>query len=161
MRIITVKEAEYLAFRLMQELSFSPEPIGEVYACSVSVLERCFAVFLQHSFRRGRVSSSAFISLAGNLFYSLVKNCPFQKVKSPGTQPSIPPQPGTGAGINTMISLSAVLVFLYKNKKWIRISHQELYDFAVWVTQSPPFFQEETIQAIEKFLRAYTVDIQS
>ncbi len=47
------------------------------------------------------------------------------------------------------------LVFLYKNNKWLNVSPQELYNFTVWVAQSPAAVKDETVLAIEKFLRTY------
>jgi death-on-curing protein len=44
-------------------------------------------------------------------------------------------------------------VFLYKNGKWLKVDSQELYNFTVWVTQSPAAYKDEVIQATEKFIR--------
>ena len=44
-----------------------------------------------------------------------------------------------------------LLVFLYKNKKWIRVDIKEFYNFTVWVAESAPLFKEETVSAIKNF----------
>jgi prophage maintenance system killer protein len=59
------------------------------------------------------------VGKASILFYLLIKNRPFN------------------SGNQTM-AITALLVFLYKNKKWIKVDTQELYNFTIWVAQSPP-----------------------
>jgi death-on-curing family protein len=56
---------------------------------------------------------------------------------------------------NKRIAVTTLLVFLFMNKKWIRADIQEMYNFAVWVAQSPPLFKEEVVSAIEKFLKSH------
>jgi len=36
---------------------------------------------------------------------------------------------------------------------------QELYNFTVWIAQSPPKFKDETVKALEKFLKAHVVNL--
>ena len=42
---------------------------------------------------------------------------------------------------------------LYKNKKWLKVSNQELYNFAVWVAQSPANLKNAVVMGIEDFLK--------
>ena len=51
--------------------------------------------------------------------------------------------------------MTALFYFLYKNKKWLRVDNQELYNFAKWVAESNAKLKEETIAAIRKFLGTY------
>ncbi len=44
------------------------------------------------------------------------------------------------------------------NKKWIKVDTQELYNFTIWIAQSPPKVKEEAVKAIEKFLKAHIID---
>ncbi len=37
---------------------------------------------------------------------------------------------------------------------------QELYNFTVWIAESPPEFKDEAVMAIEKFLRFHPVGRQ-
>ncbi len=74
------------------------------------------------------------------LFYLMIKNHPFQNG-------------------NKRIAMTTLLVFLYKNNKWIKVDTQELYNFTVWIAQSPPKVRKETVKAIEKFLSAYIVNL--
>lgn len=60
---------------------------------------------------------------------------------------------------NKRIAMTSLLVFLYKNKKWIRVDTQEFYNFTVWIAQSPPAFKDEAVKAIQKFLKSHIVDL--
>ena len=56
--------------------------------------------------------------------------------------------------------MTTLFVFLYKNGKWLRVDTQELYNFTVWIAQSPPKVKKETVQAIEKFLKIYMISLE-
>lgn len=51
--------------------------------------------------------------------------------------------------------MTTLFTFLFANKKWLIADTQELYNFTVWVAQSPPQFKDEVIKAIEKFLKTH------
>ena len=138
MKIITVKEVEYVAFRLAQEtLSFN-EPIPDFSTRFSNILESCLATPFQ-SFS-GKSLYLTFISKASVLLYLMVKIHPFQNG-------------------NKRVAITTLFVFLYKNKKWIKVDTQELYNFTVWVATSPPKFKDETVKAIEKFLKIHIVGL--
>jgi hypothetical protein len=63
----------------------------------------------------------------------------------------------------TLISKAAtlfyLLVFLYKNKRWIKADTQELLNFTIWIAQSPARYKEEAVRAIEKFLKDHIVKL--
>jgi death-on-curing family protein len=140
MKIISVKEVEYLAFRLAQEMLSFNEPIPDFSTRFPNVLESCLATPFQ-SFARKSLYPSM-ISKAGILFYLMIKNHPFQNG-------------------NKRIAMTTLFVFLFKNKKWIKVDAQELYNFTVWIAQSPPRFKDETLRSIEKFLRTHLVELTS
>jgi death-on-curing family protein len=56
---------------------------------------------------------------------------------------------------NKRIAITTLFTFLYANNKWLEVDTQELYNFTVWVAQSPPQFKKEVTEAIEKFLRTH------
>ena len=56
--------------------------------------------------------------------------------------------------------MTKLLVFLYRNKKWVRVDTQELYNFTVWVAQSPRTVKNETVKAIQKFLKTHLVKLE-
>ncbi|MDD8031629.1 MAG: type II toxin-antitoxin system death-on-curing family toxin [Acidobacteriota bacterium] len=138
MKTINVLEVEYIAHRLAREMLSFDEPIPDFSSRFPNILESCLAVPFQ-SFSR-KPLYPGLISKASILFYLLIKNHPFQNG-------------------NKRIAITTLFVFLYKNKKWIRVDTQELYNFAVWVAQSPSKVKDETVRAIEKFLKTYLVSV--
>ena len=138
MKIITVKEVEYIAFRLAKELLSFNEPIPDFSTRFPNILESCLSV----PFQTFEVKSlyPTLISKASILFYLMIKNHPFQNG-------------------NKRIAMTTLFVFLYKNKKWLKVDTQELYNFTVWVASSPPSVKDQTVKAIEKFLRGHLVDL--
>ncbi len=138
MKSITVKEVEYIAYRIVQELMTFNEPIPDFSSRFPHILESCLATPFQTF--TGKSLYPDLISRASILFYLMIKNHPFQNG-------------------NKRIAMTTLFVFIHKNKKWIKVDTQELYNFTVWVAQSPPRVKEEVVKAIEKFLKAHTVDI--
>jgi len=138
MRIITVTEVEYIAFRLAQDMLAFDEPIPDFSSRFPNILESCLATPFQ-SFSKKSLYPTL-ISKAAMLFYLLIKNHPFQNG-------------------NKRIAMTALLVFLYRNKKWIKVDTQELYNFTVWVAQSPRTVKDETIKAAETFISTHLVNL--
>jgi death-on-curing protein len=97
MKKLTVKEVEYIAFKLAQKLLSFKEPIPDFATRYPNILESCLATPFQ-SFG-GKSGYPSFIDKASALFYLLIKNHPFQNG-------------------NKRIAMTTLLVFLHKNKKW-------------------------------------------
>jgi len=76
------------------------------------------------------------------LFYLLIKNHPFQNG-------------------NEQIALTTLLMFLYKHDKWLQIDAQELYNFTLWVAQSPAALKDEVLMGIEKFIKSHLVTVKT
>jgi len=53
--------------------------------------------------------------------------------------------------------LKPIFYFLYKNKRWVKVDDQELYNFTVWIAESNPKLKDEAVAAIKKFLETYLV----
>ncbi|MFZ5800649.1 MAG: type II toxin-antitoxin system death-on-curing family toxin [Candidatus Omnitrophota bacterium] len=139
MEKLTVKDVELIAFWLAREtLSFN-EPIPGFSTRFPNVLESCLAVPFQSFLKQSLYPSM--LSKAAILFYLMIKNHPFQNG-------------------NKRIAMTSLTTFLYKNHKWIKADIQELYNFTVWIAQSPAKFKAETVLAIEKFLKAHIVDLE-
>ncbi len=136
MRKITISEVEYLAFGLAAKFLEYDEPVPGFDSRFPNILESCLAVpfqtFSRKNLYRGLIEKAAI------LFYLLVKNHPFQNG-------------------NKRIAMTALFVFLYLNKKWLRADNFELYNFAKWVAESNPRLKNETVKAIEKFIMTYLV----
>jgi death-on-curing protein len=138
MKKFTLKEVEYLAFRLAKETMTFNEPIPDFGTRFPNVLESCLATPFQTF--SGKSLYSSLLAKASILFYLMIKNHPFQNG-------------------NKRIAMTTLFVFLHKNKKWIDIDTKELYNFALWVTNSPAKVKDETVKAIESFLKDHMVNL--
>jgi len=138
MKSITLQEVEYIAFKLAREKLSFDEPIPDFSSRFPNVLESCLATPFQ-SFS-GKSLYPSLVSRAAILFYLLIKNHPFQNG-------------------NKRVAMTTLFVFLYRNKKWVEVDTQELYNFTLWVAQSPRTVKDETVKAIEKFLKAHLVNL--
>jgi len=54
---------------------------------------------------------------------------------------------------NKRIALTTLFVFLHRNGKWLEVDAQELYNFTIWVAQSPADLKDEVVMGIEKFIK--------
>ncbi|MBM3283319.1 type II toxin-antitoxin system death-on-curing family toxin [Candidatus Gottesmanbacteria bacterium] len=138
MKSITLAEVEYLAFRLARELLSYSEPIPDFSTRFPNILESCLAVPFQ-KFNKKDVYIGL-VEKASILFYLMIKNHPFQNG-------------------NKRIAMTTLFVLLFKNKKWLKVDNQELYNFALWVAQSPAKLENEVVRGIEKFLKTYLVSL--
>ncbi len=139
MKTITLKEVEYIAFKLARETLSFDEPIPDFSTRFPNVLESCLATPFQTF--SGKSLYPRLVSKAGILFYLLIKNHPFQNG-------------------NKRVAMTVLFVFLYKNNKWLKVDTQELYNFTVWVASSPRTVKDETVKATEKFLKRYLVKLE-
>ncbi|MBN1975172.1 MAG: type II toxin-antitoxin system death-on-curing family toxin [Sedimentisphaerales bacterium] len=136
MKIITIKEVEYIAFSLAQEMLSFNEPIPDFSNRFPNILESCLAMPFQKFSKKSLYPT--LISKAAILFYLMIKNHPFQNG-------------------NKRIAMTTLFVFLYRNNKWLKVDAQELYNFTVWIAQSPRTVKDETVTAIEKFLKIHMI----
>ncbi len=138
MKGITVIVVEYTAFRMAQELLAYNEPIPDFSTRFQNILESCLATPFQTF--SGKSLYPGLVSKASILFYLMVKNHPFQNG-------------------NKRIAMTTLFVLLHKNGKWLKVDTQELYNFTVWVAQSPRSVKEEVVKAIERFLKIHMVEL--
>jgi prophage maintenance system killer protein len=61
---------------------------------------------------------------------------------------------------NKRITKTALLTFLYKNKKWMRVDQKEFHNFSVWVAQSNARLKKDTVSAVETFINAYLIKLE-
>jgi death-on-curing family protein len=139
MKKISIAEVEYVSFRLAKELLGWDEPIPDFRSRFPNILESClltpFQTFKKKTAYRGLVAKSAI------LFYLMIKNHPFQNG-------------------NKRIAMTTLFHFLYKNKKWLKVDNQELYNFSKWVAESNSKLKDETAKAVEKFISSYLIDLK-
>ena len=135
---LTIHAVRHLAHSLAQELMDWGEPIPAFQTRYPNVLEACvsapFQTFDKHLLYPGIEKKAAV------LFYCLIKNHPFQNG-------------------NKRIAVTSLLVFLFLNKRWLRVHPAQLYTFAVWVAQSPPEVREDVLNAIQKFIKKYSESV--
>ncbi len=137
MRKVKVSDVQYLALRLAQEhLSFS-EPIPDFSTRFPNILESCVLTPFQTF--SGKDLYPSLVAKASVLFYLMIKNHPFQNG-------------------NKRIAMTTLLVFLFFNGKWLRVDTQGLYNFTVWVAQSPSMVKDQVVDAIQKFIRTHLVN---
>jgi death-on-curing protein len=136
-RIITIADVEYLAFRLAKEHLAFDEPIPDFSTRFPNVLESCVMTPFQRF--SGRALYPTLVAKAGILFYLMIKNHPFQNG-------------------NKRIAITTLLAFLFGNGKWLKADAQELYNFTVWVAQSPSEFKKQVVEAIQQFIRDHLAD---
>lgn len=134
MRPLTITEIEYVAHSLAKELMTWNEPIPDFGTRFPNILESCLVVPFQKF--GGKNAYKGFLEKAAILFYLMIKNHPFQNG-------------------NKRIAIATVLYFLYKNKKWLSLDNQELYNFAVWVAESNPKVKDAAVAALQKFIKTY------
>jgi len=138
-KTLSIKDIEYIAFRLAKEPMTYNEPIPDFTTRFPNILESSIIVpfqkFGKKSLYKGIVEKAAI------LFYLMIKNHPFQNG-------------------NKRIAMTSLFAFLYKNKKWLKVDTKELYNFAVWVAESNPKLKTETVQAVIRFLSTYLVDLR-
>jgi len=136
---ISIVEIEYLAHKLAKEYMTFNEPIPDFSSRFPNILESCILVPFQKF--GGKTMYKGLIKKAAILFYLMIKNHPFQNG-------------------NKRIAMTTLFVFLYRNNKWLKVDTKELYNFAVWVAESPPKLKKETVEAIQHFFKTYLVDLR-
>lgn len=137
-RRVTVKEVEHLTFKMAQELLSFNEPIPDFLRRSPNILESCLATPFQTF--GGKFLYPRFLTRVSILFYLMIKNHPFENG-------------------NKRIAITTLFTFLFANNKWLIADIQELYNFTVWIAQSPSQFKDESVKAIEKFLKSHLKDM--
>ena len=137
-RRVTVKEVEHITFKMAQELLSFNEPIPDFSTRSPNILESCLATPFQTF--GGKFLYPRFLTRVSILFYLMIKNHPFENG-------------------NKRIAITTLFTFLFANNKWLKADIQELYNFTVWIAQSPSQFKDESVKAIEKFLKRHLKDM--
>ena len=137
---ISIEVIEYLAHRLAVDTMSWDEPIPPFGTRYPNALESC----LKTPFQKfdNKFLYKGLIGKAAMLFYLLIKNHPFQNG-------------------NKRLAVTTLLVFLYINDKWLKVDKQELYNFAVWVAESPAKLKKNVVGAIEEFIAINLLSIKN
>ncbi len=131
MRKINIKTVEYITHELARQTMTGSEPIPDFNTRYPNILESCVATPFQKFNQKDLYPG--LIKKAAVLFYYLIKNHPFQNG-------------------NKRIAVTTLLTFLYLNNKWLRVDNKELYNFAVWIAESPSSLKQSVVYAIESFI---------
>lgn len=134
---LTIQEVELIAHRLAKRIMEWDEPIPDFATRFPNKLESCLLTPFQTFGKKPLYEG--LIGKASILFYLMIKNHPFQNG-------------------NKRIAVTTLFVFLSNHGKWLTVSNQELYNFAIWVAQSPPQFKDQMTSAINKFIKTNLVD---
>jgi len=134
---VSVKEVEQVAFRLAKEKMIHDEPIPGFETRFPDILESCLAVPFQRFDRKSLYKTLS--RKAATLFYLMIKNHPFQNG-------------------NKRIAMTTLFFFLYKNNKWLGVDNKKLYNFAVWLAESPAELKDDSLRAAERFIKTYLVN---
>lgn len=137
---ISIEKIKYIAYQLAKDTMAWDEPIPKFETRYPNMLESCIITPFQRydnkDLYKGLIGKGAI------LFYLLIKNHPFQNG-------------------NKRIAVTTLLLFLFLNKKWLEADKTELYNFAVWVAQSPPKLKDGVIESIQKFIEIHLVDLEN
>jgi death-on-curing protein len=136
-RQLSLKEVEYAAFEMARKHMTWDEPIPDFKTRYPNVLESCVATPFQTFSKK-----PLYKKLTGKgamLFYLMIKNHPFENG-------------------NKRIAVMTLLVFLYLNRKWLKVSNDELYRFAVGIAAGDSKLKEQQIHYIENFLKQNLVN---
>jgi death-on-curing protein len=131
-----VADVEDLAFSLARELLRFDQPIPDFDRRSPGILESCLAVPFQAFGHWSPYPTLA--TKAAMLFYLLIKNHPFYNG-------------------NKRIAITALLVFLSLNDKWVRASIDEAYRLAVWVAGSDPADKDLVVAGVRGFIEDHLI----
>lgn len=131
MQELTVSEIEFLAVRLAQKHLAFDEPIPDFSSRYPNILESCLAVPFQRFY--GQPAYPTLVAKASILLYLMIKDHPFQNG-------------------NKRIAVTALLIYLLKNDKWLAMDVDLLYRFTVWIAQSKPEEKDFVLAGIQRLL---------
>ncbi len=136
---ISVEIIEFGSHELVKKTINWNEPIPEFNTRYPNILESCVKTPFQTY--GGKDLYKNIEGKGGVLFYLMIKNHPFQNG-------------------NKRIAITTLLMFLFLNDKWLEVSDIELYNFAVWVAQSPRDAKDDMLTYISKFVKKHLVNLK-
>ena len=126
-----------MAFELARRHLEFDEPIPDFSSRFPGVLESCLAVPFQRFYNQDVYPT--LVARASILFYLLVKDHPFQNG-------------------NKRIAITTLLVFLFKNDKWLKVDMDDLYRFTLYVARSKPQDKDFVVAAVNWLVTRHIVD---
>lgn len=139
MEQVTLYKVEHIVFTLARRHLSYNEPIPDFNTRFPNRLESCLAApFITFG---GKELYPDFTAKASILFYLMIKNHPFKNG-------------------NKRVAMTTLFYVLARQKKWLKVDIKVLYNFAVWVAESPADAKEEMSEYINKFLQKYMVALE-
>ncbi len=135
---LTLLQIETVAHYLAREIFDYGEPIPDFVTRFPDKLESCLNTPFQKWNRR-----SLYLGIVGKgaiLFYLMIKNHPFQNG-------------------NKRIAVMTLFYFLARNKKWLKVTNDELYEFAREVAKSEASEKDNVVKNIRSFIRTNMIPI--
>jgi death-on-curing family protein len=139
-RPITIKEVEYLAFKLARKHMEWDEPIPDFSTRYPGILESCLSNAFQSFSKRDLYPT--LLDKAAIIFYQMIKNHPFLNG-------------------NKRIAVTTLLTFLLINDSWLKATNEEVYKLAIWVAESDPQLKKGVVLAIKEFVRKKITPLNS
>lgn len=130
------EDFEYLCFDYTREQMNFTEPIPDYSTRNCSLLESALGSPKQTF--DGNYLYPTLLKQSAILFYSLIKNHPFENG-------------------NKRIAVMSLLVFLALNNKWLSISPHKLYELALFVAETSSKSKDETLRKIEKDIKKHLI----
>jgi len=138
MKTINVLIVKNVAFKMAKELMEYNEPIPDFHTRFPNILESCVRTPFQKFDNKSLYST--LLDKASILLYLMIKNHPFQNG-------------------NERIALCTLLIFLFLNKKWLRVDQIKMYKFIVSIAESRSEVKEITVQGIKEFIKNNLIDL--
>lgn len=136
---ITLAEVKEIAFTLVKTYWEGQEPIPSIETRQPNLLESCLdQPFVSFG---GKDLYPLLIDKAAILFYLMNKNHPFKNG-------------------NKRLAVATLLVFLFKNEKWLDVDVLTMYEFAKSVAGSKAEEKEVTVKAIQTFVANSLVSLK-
>jgi death-on-curing family protein len=136
---VTLANVQEIDFVIATEKLSYEEPIPSFETRFPHKLESCLLTPFQRFNEKDLYPG--LIKKASILLYLLISNHPFQNG-------------------NKRIALVTLLHFLSKNGKYLEVDTIMLYNFTVWVAQSPSELKEQVVSGIELFLKTHLVSLK-
>jgi death-on-curing protein len=136
---LTILQIETVAHYLAREMFHYSEPIPDFVTRFPHKLESC----LNTPFQKwgGRSLYLGIVGKGAVLFYFMIKNHPFQNG-------------------NKRIAVMTLFYFLSRNDKWLKVTNDELYEFAREVAKSDPVNREVVVKNIRSFIRMNMIPLR-
>jgi len=136
---VTLSNVQEITFVIASEKLSYKEPIPPFETRLPNKLESCLLTPFQKFDRKDLYPG--LIKKASILLYLLISDHPFQNG-------------------NKRVALTTLLYFLLKNGKYLKVDTMVLYNFTVWVAQSPTELKDQVISGIEQFLKTHLISVK-